>query len=60
MVSEAQKRASKKYIEDNCKNKPVRFNLSKERDRQIYDHWKAQENETEYIKELIEDDMYRR
>ena len=57
MLSEAQKRASAKYVRENVKRKTVSFYPS---ERDILEWADAQGNVNGYIKRLIREDMERR
>lgn len=54
MVTEAQKRASKKYHKEKMVNRCVRFSPN---EKDILDHLDAQPNKAGYIKQLIRADM---
>ena len=54
MISEAQKRASAKYVKENVRKFELRF-YPKEAD--ILAHFEKQENKSGYLKRLIREDM---
>ena len=54
MVTEAQKRASKKYHKEKLVQRVVRFSPN---EKDILDHLDAQPNKAGYIKQLIRADM---
>lgn len=54
MVTEAQKRASKKYHKEKLVQRVVRFSPN---EKDILDHLDAQPNKAGYIKQLIREDM---
>ena len=56
MVTEAQKRASKKYHKEKLVQRVVRFSPT---EKDILDHLDAQPNKAGYIKQLIRADMER-
>lgn len=56
-VSEAQKRASAKYVKNNVKSVSIRFYPS---EADIFEHLNNQENKAGYIKGLIRADMENR
>lgn len=56
MVTEAQKRASKKYHKEKLVQRVVRFSPN---EKDILDHLDAQPNKAGYIKQLIRADMER-
>ena len=53
-ISEAQKRASKKWDKENMVQRVVRFSP---RERDLLEHLDAQPNKAGYIKQLIRADM---
>lgn len=55
MVSDAQRRASRKYDQANTKNYPIKINRKTE--SEIFNHLERCENVNGYIKELIKQDM---
>ncbi len=54
-MTEAQRKASKKYNEKNTKLYPVKVNLKTEKD--IYDKLESVDNVNGYIKQLIRKDI---
>jgi hypothetical protein len=54
-VTEAQRKASKKYNEKNTKIYPIKVNLKTEKD--IYDKLESVDNVNGYIKQLIRNDI---
>ncbi len=55
MVSEAQRRASRKYDQANTKNYPIKIN--KKTEKELFDHLESCNNVNGYVKELIKQDM---
>jgi hypothetical protein len=55
MVSEAQKRASQKYMQEN--RQQVNFAINRKTEPELYEWIKNQENKQGYIKSLILADM---
>ena len=47
------------YIRKNVKRKLIAFNMTKERDRNLWNWLESQPEMTQYIKNLIEQDMNR-
>lgn len=56
MVTEAQKRAKKKYDKENMVQRIVRFSPN---ERDLLEHLDAQPNKAGYIKQLIREDIMR-
>lgn len=56
MVSEAQRKATNNYRKKNVKQIILRF-YPGERDQELYEWIKSQDNVTAYLKELVEKDM---
>lgn len=54
-MTEAQRKASKKYNEKNTKIYPIKVNLKTEND--IYDKLESVDNVNGYIKQLIRNDI---
>ena len=54
-MTEAQRKASKKYNEKNTKICPIKVNLKTEKD--IYDKLESVDNVNGYIKQLIRNDI---
>ena len=54
-MTEAQRKASKKYNEKNTKIYPIKVNLKTEKD--IYDKLESVDNVNGYIKQLIRNDI---
>lgn len=55
-VTDAQRRASAKYVRESVKSVNVRFYPT---ERDIWEHVAAKENKSGYIKDLIRKDMAR-
>ena len=60
MRTKEQKAAyDKQYMKENVVRKLLAFNMVNDRDRGLLEHLNRQSNITEYIKKLIEEDMYK-
>lgn len=58
MRTKEQKAAyDKQYMKENVVRKLLAFNMVNDRDRELLEHLNSQRNITEYIKNLIEQDM---